>query len=134
MSTFPEDSLIQKLNKYVKYGTKVTLQVKDLEPTDNTRHFSSDMGGESEKYITGIIYHDDLSEEIFVFLEDGKNEGQDVLHYSLSNIKKAELNKGGRRRRTQKALKKARRNSRRYSRRNSKRYSRRNSKRYSRRN
>ena len=121
MSTFPEDVLNQ-LNKYVKYGTKVTLQVKDLEPTDNTRHFSSDMGGEPEKYITGIIYHDDLSPQTFVFLEDGKNEGQDVLYYSLSNIKRAETNKGGRRRRT----KKARKNSRRYSRRNSKRYSRRN--------
>ena len=125
MSTFPEDVLNQ-LNKYVKYGTKVTLQVKDLEPTDNTRHFSSDMGGEPEKYITGIIYHDDLSPQTFVFLEDGKNEGQDVLYYSLSNIKKAETNKGGRRRRTKKALKKARKNSRRYSRRNSRRYSRRN--------
>jgi hypothetical protein len=125
MSTFPEDVLNQ-LNKYVKYGTKVTLQVKDLEPTDNTRHFSSDMGGEPEKYITGIIYHDDLSPQTFVFLEDGKNEGQDVLYYSLSNIKRAETNKGGRRRRTKKALKKARRNSRRYSRRNSRRYSRRN--------
>ena len=125
MSTFPEDVLNQ-LNKYVKYGTKVTLQVKDLEPTDNTRHFPSDMGGEPEKYITGIIYHDDLSPQTFVFLEDGKNEGQDVLYYSLSNIKKAETNKGGRRRRTKKALKKARKNSRRYSRRNSRRYSRRN--------
>jgi hypothetical protein len=128
MSTFPEDVLNQ-LNKYVKYGTKVTLQVKDLEPTDNTRHFSSDMGGEPEKYITGIIYHDDLSPQTFVFLEDGKNEGQDVLYYSLSNIKRAETNKGGRRRRTKKALKKARKGTKKAlkkARRNSKRYSRRN--------
>jgi|LauGreDrversion4_1035100.scaffolds.fasta_scaffold107119_2 hypothetical protein len=132
MSTISEDVLNQ-LNQYVKYGTKVTLQVKDLEPTDNTRHFSSDMGGEPEKYITGIIYHDEFSPQTFVFLEDGKNAGQDVLYYSLSNIKKAEINKGGRRKGTKKALKKAlkkarkgtkkalkkaRRNSRRYSRRN----------------
>ena len=71
--------LIEKLNRYVTNGTKVTLQVKDLEPTTGTRHID-----EPEKFITGTLskYMSD-----FGFREDGRRGGQFIFKSSLNKIK-----------------------------------------------
>jgi hypothetical protein len=78
-------AVIKKLEKYVKNKTKVTLQVKDLEPTVGDRH----LGEGKNEYITGILSHDRFSPKVFLFLEDGKEGRQDVLESSLDKIKKA---------------------------------------------
>jgi hypothetical protein len=80
-------SLMERLIYYDTNKIKVTLQVKDLEETIGNRHWPEDMGGERDKYITGIIEISKLSNKNILFREDGKKRGQYVIEESLSKIK-----------------------------------------------
>jgi hypothetical protein len=88
--------LIEKLDRYVTNGTKVTLQVKDLEPTTGTRHID-----EPETFITGTLskYMSD-----FGFREDGRRGGQFILKSSLNKIKEV-VQTGGIRKKSRKTKK-----------------------------
>jgi len=74
------------LYKYANDKSKVTLQVKNLEPTSGIRHLPENLGGESNKYITGILQAQGSS---FVFIEDGKSTGQYIEKDRLSQIRLA---------------------------------------------
>jgi hypothetical protein len=87
MNNVDNMSLMERLIYYETNKIKVTLQVKDLEQTTGIRHWPENMGGERDKYITGIIELSKLSNKEFIFKEDGKERGQFVIEESLSKIK-----------------------------------------------
>jgi len=88
MNNVDNMSLMERLIYYETNKIKVTLQVKDLEQTIGIRHWPENMGGERDKYITGIIELSKLSnKKEFIFREDGKKRGQYIIEESLSKIK-----------------------------------------------
>jgi hypothetical protein len=80
----------------VTKGTKVTLQVKDLEATVGFRHLT-----EPEKFITGKL--EKYGSE-YVFREDGGKPGQFILNNRLNKVKEV-IQTGGVRRKSRKTKK-----------------------------